>query len=210
MKKKMVLLTAFALVALLVAGGTMAWFTSNAEVLNNFTAGTVKIEVNEHGFEDVANVNPGDSYEKKVTVKSSGSKRTLVRVKLTSSWTDADGSPINPGPGKDPATYVANSLPILGDWIKIGDWYYYKKELKQGNETAALIKNVRFDGGKMNNDYQGATFTLKVEAEAVQATNWAPLHVWGLRLNALQELEGYENVTEAEFLQATQEGPVSE
>lgn len=209
MKKKVVLLTAFTLVALLVAGGTMAWFTANDEVSNIFKAGTVEVKVNDHGFKDVENVNPGDCYEKKLSVKSLGSKRTLVRVKFIPSWTDTSGNPINSG-SNDPANIITQSIPVIGDWIKIGDWYYYKKELTEGNETSVLKQNVCFNGGKMDNDYQGATYTLKAEAEAVQATNFAPLHVWGLKLADLQQLQGYENVTEAEYSGESPEAPISE
>ena len=35
------------LVALFVLGGTLAWFTADAEALNKFTTGNVDIEVNE-------------------------------------------------------------------------------------------------------------------------------------------------------------------
>ena len=46
MKRKVVILTAFALVALLVAGGTMAWFTGTARANIEYKAGTIKVEVN--------------------------------------------------------------------------------------------------------------------------------------------------------------------
>ncbi|MGB4443040.1 MAG: TasA family protein, partial [Dethiobacteria bacterium] len=89
-KKKNVLIgvLVFSLAALL-AVGTWAWFTATADpVTNQFTAGTVKIEINEHGFTDVVNWNPGDTTEKKVSVKSKGSKASYVRVSLTPVWED--------------------------------------------------------------------------------------------------------------------------
>ena len=71
MKKTLLIgLLVFSLVALLVVGGTMAWFTSEDEVTNKFTAGTVKIEINEHEFEDIIDWNPGDTTNKDVSVKS--------------------------------------------------------------------------------------------------------------------------------------------
>lgn len=234
MKKKIVLLTAFALVAILVAGGTMAWFTSNPEaVTNTFKAGTVKIKVNEHGFKDKTNVNPGDCYDKVVTVKSHGSKATYVRVQLTPEWkdkneepmTDTDGvvaygikdqvlqvfsvgeheinsddsvSPMfigyycfkckdwhwvwekcpksDPEDPKDPE----DPIPVDDKWVYHDGWFYYKEILNKGHETEALIEQVCFDGPSMNDNFQAATFTLEVKAEAVQASHGAYMDVWEL------------------------------
>ena len=80
MKKRSIILGSTIILAVLLVAGTMAWFTAEAEVTNTFTAGTVKIDVNESGqvtsAEPFKNLNPGDTVEKKVTVKSTGSKAT--------------------------------------------------------------------------------------------------------------------------------------
>lgn len=87
MKKKLILLTTFALVALLVVGGTMAWFTGYAESANNFKMGTVEIVVEDNFDHDGAQkVNPGSCYKKEVAVTSKGNKATYVRVQLIPEW----------------------------------------------------------------------------------------------------------------------------
>lgn len=53
-------LVVFSLAALLVVGGTMAFFTDNEKVENTLTAGTVEVEINEHGFKDITNWQRGE------------------------------------------------------------------------------------------------------------------------------------------------------
>lgn len=185
-KRNLMLGSAIMLAVLLVAGGTMAWFTSNVEVTNTFTAGTVDVNLIENdvviggqvGGLNVSNVNPGDTHDKKIQVKSNGSKSTYVRIKLTPEWTLATGKSF-------PTGFGANSLPpasLIGlstDWILDGGYYYYKNILTTGVYTSALITGVKFDGPTMTNAYQGATFTMKVEVEAIQATHNA-YQSWGI------------------------------
>ena len=42
------------------------------------------------------------------------------------------------------------------------------------------IEEVKFKGREMGNEYQDATFTLTIEAEAIQATNGAINDQWGI------------------------------
>jgi len=181
-RKNLLIGSALVLAALFVVGGTMAWFTAAAEpVTNTFKAGTVKIELYDSLTEGIENVNPGDEYEKIVHVKNTGSKAVYVRVKLTPEWTkDGESLPLQVG-GVNMATF-----PIVDDrWVPDGDWYYFKDPLAPGHSTGYLINKVEFAGVAMTNDYQGATFTLKVEAEAVQASHEAYKDEWGSDIDFL-------------------------
>ena len=177
-KRNIMLVSAIVLATLLVVGGTMAWFTSNPdEVTNTFTAGTVKIEVKEHCFEDKINVNPGDIYEKEVSVKSKGSKQTYVRVKLTPQWTDKNNTVL---PNEFNNEIIAR-YDIGEDWVLGPDgYYYYTKIMKENEETPLLIHEVEFNGPAMTDTYQGAKFTLDVKAEAVQASHYAFRDEWNI------------------------------
>lgn len=169
-KKKNVLIgvLVFSLAALL-AVGTWAWFTATADPLTNqFTAGTVKIEINEHGFTDVVNWNPGDTTEKKVSVKSKGSKASYVRVSLTPVW--EDNLPID--------NVILNWNE--NDWVYSGGWYYYKQILGAGQETPLLLQSVTLDGSGTGDQYQGKALQIVVDAEAVQASHGAYKDAWGL------------------------------
>ena len=170
----------------------MAWFTaSSGPVTNQFTAGTVKIELHDVGgygegqseipfsTNGVVNVNPGDEYMKIVYVENTGSKAVYVRVKLTPQWKKGEVAlPLTVG---EPPVYMA-TFPLVGDkWVLHTDgWYYYKDPVASGSATQHLIDKVVFAGKAMTNDYQGATFTLEVEAEAIQASHDAAKDYWGI------------------------------
>ena len=192
-KTNLVLGSVVVLAALLIVGSTMAWFTAKADpVTNTFKAGTVEIELHDVQMGDneeettfptagISNVNPGDKYDKIVYVKNTGSKAVYVRVKLTPEWTkDGESLPLQVG-GVNMATF-----PIVDDrWVPDGDWYYYKDPVEHGELTQHLIEEVIFAGKEMTNAYQGATFTLKVEAEAVQASHDAYKDEWGTGIDFL-------------------------
>lgn len=168
----------FSLVALMIVGGTMAWFTDDQEVNNTFTAGTVKIEVNEGDFTSISNWNPGDVTEKNVTVTSLGSKKTYVRVKITPEWSKFEGEDMAPSADNVILHFASN---YADNWAFPEDgWYYYKSILNEGEETALLLDTVELDGESTGNEYQGRTLTVKVEAEAVQASHEAYKSAWNL------------------------------
>ncbi len=170
MKKKLIImLSSIMLVSLLIVGGTMAWFTDEKTVDNKFTAGTVKIEINEHGFEDITNWNPGDTTDKKVSIKSLGSKKSYIRVALTPEWIDTDL----------PTSNVQLNINTT-DWVYENGWYYYKNIVNENQETELLLNSVTLVGSATGNEYQGKTLKINVKAEAVQASNNAYQTTWGL------------------------------
>ena len=64
-------------------GATMAWFTAEADPIENvFQAGTVLIEAEETEVRggNLENVNPGDCFEKEFEITNTGTKNIVVRV----------------------------------------------------------------------------------------------------------------------------------
>lgn len=97
MKKKSILMAAIAvmLVAVLVVGGTLAYFTDTKSATNTFTVGNVKIDLNEqqkgaNGLEPFAQdkilvpgkSNDGNAVSKIVTVENTGNNDAWVWVEL--------------------------------------------------------------------------------------------------------------------------------
>lgn len=175
MKKKLMIgLSVVALVALL-AVGTWAWFTAQADpVTNSFTAGTVAIELHDELAGGIDNWNPGDCTDKVVYVENTGSKAAKVRVKLTAGWYDGDSLDENLSTG--------NVSYEIGEGWTLGEdgWYYYQNDLagavedQDNAKTSNLIEKVCLSGADTDNAYQGMTFKLVVEAQAIQASNDAP------------------------------------
>lgn len=183
-KKNVVLISSIVLAVLLVVGGTMAWFTSETkEVTNTFKTGTVDIEVNEEFDEDDnQNINPGDVKTKEVKVSNVGTKSAYIRVKLTPVW-DGGKLPneVEFHKGDVVTTAIMAYYEILNDWQLHNDgWCYYPYIVEKDSPTPNIIEEVIFAGKYMPNTYQGKQFTLKVEAEAIQASNGAALDEWGV------------------------------
>ena len=169
MRKRIIVLTSMVLLmALLVVGGTMAWFSDKEGVNNEFIAGTVKVEINEHDFKDLTDVKAGDDATKEVSIINTGNTEAYIRVALIPQW-DPNNLSI------DVVTLHINS----DNWVYKDGWYYYKKALAVGDETEKLLTNVKF-AEDMGEEYENATFSIKVNAEAVQASNKAYQKVWGL------------------------------
>lgn len=180
-KRSLIIVLALSLVALLVVGGTMAWFTDEEKVDNSFTAGTVDITIDENGFNDVTNWNPGDCNDKEVKIISNGSKCTRVRVSLTPVWGDmVDGEFVADGNlGVDNICFKYGDA--LGtDWVYNDGWFYYTKGLEQDDETSLLLKQVCLKGNETGNEYQGKTLRVNVTAEAVQCSHDAYKDAWGI------------------------------
>lgn len=165
------------LVALLAVGGTLAWFTDKAEVTNKFTAGTLDIVI-DNKYTDFNNWNPGDVINKSINVKNQGSKDAYVRVKLTKEWGSYDGDVFTSSDLLDTDNVI---LGLNEEWMKVGDFYYYKGVLSAGKEVL-LLSSVTLDGPQTDNAYQGMVFRITVEADAVQASNHAyqDENTWGL------------------------------
>lgn len=194
MKRNITKLTLSLLVlALVVVGATWAWFTDDAEVENRFATGDVAITLHdllddeEFPVENgISGVTPGDVYGKNVFVSSQGSVDTYVRVKLTPAWNKEEPSVMNDDPVLDVELVELNL--DLKNWVKIGDWYYYKHVLEKGDDTSKLLDGVTFST-KIDNDYANASFTIDVVAEAIQATNGAIEDFWKVDSNTWVSLE---------------------
>ena len=171
-KSKLMLGSAIMLAVLLVAGGTLAWFTATADpVTNEFEAGTLIMSVQEcFNACDAQNVNPGDCIKKQVRFKNDGTKRMFVRVRLDAVFKDKDGVEL------DPEGII--SYDIGEGWVLKDGYYYYTEEVESGKLTPKLISEVCFDGENMGNEYQGSKFTLTVNSQAIQVTNGAAEDVW--------------------------------
>lgn len=167
MKRKLVAISTIALIILVMAGSSMAWFMSDGSVDNIFRFGTIEVEVVEEGFTDVTGA-AATTYEKNVQVRSLGSKKTYVRVRLVPEWSNSSL----------PVSNVELNLSNNGDWVYSEGYYYYTRYLEQGEITSLLLNSVTFTD--LGPEYVGETFTLKVVAEGAQVTNGAWKDIWGI------------------------------
>ncbi len=170
MKRRVLILSALAMLVALCAAGSLAYFTAEGRAHNVITTGGVDIAVQEWAdedktqpFEDVTGVMPGTTVTKIAEVKNTGAADAWVRVQVTK-CIQRDGEHF---PDDGLVTLDYNTT----DWIQGADGYfYYNKALKPGEVTEPIFTNVAFSG-TMDNAYQSAEVMVDVAAQAVQTAN---------------------------------------
>lgn len=146
----------------------------------------------------------GKYYDESLSVKNDGNIDTFVRVILTKSWQDKSGKNVDLDPAYIQLGYALN------DWIinekqstKERVVLYYANALEKGKTTPEFIKTIRIDpvlsqmfqkirdGNKIEYKYtyNGYTFTLEAEVDAVQTHNAkdAIKSAWGIDVNVNDE-----------------------
>ena len=185
MKKKNVLVMALSLVlvAVISVGATMAYFTDQTETaVNVFTSGKVDIELvdkspegvdlicgeeTENGIE-YERVQPGDKLSKTVGVNvAAGSENAWTALKLTFSATPAQGSALTE---EQAIAAVKALIAVDADKWEVADDIYYCKSALAAESGATLFKTIEIPA-EWDNNYGGISFTIGVEAAAVQEAN---------------------------------------
>ena len=191
---------------MLVAGGTMAWFTDEAEAEQaTFKAGTLEIETDGAYIisgPDNMNWNPGDENTVEWDIYNVGSKDIELRVSMEGEWTflRADETVIS-----DPVAYfdafdaeediyenISFELALASgdfdpdDWDFAGEHFYYLDGPIEAGDVVTLSFDVALAGRDTGNEYQRAEYELGGIVEAVQASNEAPSDLWGQEWDDLQ------------------------
>mgnify|MGYP005768056101 CR=1 FL=1 len=178
MRRKVALTAAaVAMVGTLAVGGTLAWFTDTETATNVVTTGNVDITLNEDGGDDgvatgdglkYEDVMPGDEFDKKVTIANEGNDayvRAIIEVTgINMNETEA-------------IEFMKNNVKVSGLI-----WNYDAED----EVSTAIVEYddifskdaedwVIFDSIKVpeswDNSYTNKEFSIKVEAEAIQAAN---------------------------------------
>ena len=169
MKRKLLILSVLAICIATLAAGTLAYFTSEGKAHNVITTGGVEITVQEWAdeektkpFENLTGVMPNTTVTKIAEIKNTGASDAWVRVKVEKNIKLQ-------GEGTSDTSLVELTLNTT-DWTEKDGYYYYTKVLKPGEVTAPIFTAVTFKPD-MGNEYQNATATVDVTAQAVQTAN---------------------------------------
>lgn len=181
-----------ALVALLVGGVTMAFFTDSDEATNTFTVGDVDIELTEPGWEEPETTTPGVAYEKDPTVTNIGLNGAWVRVNVTmSDWTAFSAAAANHaltdlttvfGGFEDSKWTLAGAPKVDSANDTVTYSYYYNAVLAKGASTGPLFTTVTVPAFFTSEEMKalGDDFTIKVTADAIQEEGFtAPAAAFG-------------------------------
>lgn len=169
MKRKLLILSALAICAAILAAGTFAYFTAEGRAHNVITSGGVEIAVQEWAdeertepFKNLTGIMPGMTVTKIAEIKNTGASDAWVRVKVEKSIRlQGDGTP-DPG--------MVELTRNTADWTEKDGYYYYNAALKPGEVTAPIFTAVTFKTD-MGNEYQNAAATVDILAHAVQTAN---------------------------------------
>ena len=169
MKRKLLILSVLAICVAILAAGSLAYFTSEGKAHNVITTGGVEIAVQEWAdedkqtpFEDLEGIMPGMTVTKIAEIKNTGASDAWVRVKVEKNiQLQGEGTP---------DTGLVELTLNTADWTEKDGYYYYTKVLKPGEVTAPIFTAVTFKPD-MGNEYQNATATVDVVAQAVQTAN---------------------------------------
>lgn len=187
MKKKIVSLALVAsLLALVIVGGTLAYFTDDEAVTNTFTVGNVNIKLEEpawalnDNYDDVndklLNIQPGIPYDKDPTVTNIGANNAYVRVDVT--FTDVAAlaaagvdDPRDLLATVDTSVWTPIDTPVATGTDTVTYGYYYKAVLEPTIATGALFTTMTIPAEFDNADMQTLRpdFTITVTAHAIQA-----------------------------------------
>lgn len=169
MKRKLLILSALAICIAMLVTGTLAYFTAEGKAHNVITTGGVEIAVQEWAdeektkpFEDLTGIMPGMTVTKIAEIKNTGASDAWVRVKVEKNIElKGEGTP---------DTGLVELALNTAYWTEKDGYYYYTKALKPGEVTAPVFTSVTFNA-TMGNEYQNATATVDVFAQAVQTAN---------------------------------------
>lgn len=176
MKRKLLLLSVMVICIAIAAVGTLAYFNTEAVAHNVITTGGVNIELHEYADEacttdydtNKTGIMPGmtvDKYARIALVE--GSADAWVRVRFEKKITFAAGN--EHAEGKTPKLDLVE-LTIPEGWSDGRDGWYYLEAPLTSNTPVFALTSVTFNKD-MGNEYQGATATVDIVAQAVQVAN---------------------------------------
>lgn len=198
-KFKYTSLVAAGAVTLGLVGGTLAWFTAQDEVVNEFsTPGTYNPDTPQAGIEiiedwiqeDAKDITPGTEVNKDVQVKNTENYDQFIRVKFTpqfvkevknedgttkhEAYSDAELDRLGIKNEMIQLNFTSHLSEELtdGNWVQVGEYYYYIGKVGAGSHTNTLLDSVTLSS-EAGNEYRGLAFDVVVTADSIQASNKA-------------------------------------
>lgn len=158
------------LLASILVGATLAYFTSTADVAGNITLGDpVTISITQGGASASSltfdgNALPGTVYSQPIGISAPANMtEALMRAKLTITNTDGASTAV------DATTTDA--------WQEGGDSYYYYEGTVNSNDAIDFVTSITIPTSLTNED-ANKSFSISIIVETIQAANNAANAVW--------------------------------
>ena len=185
--RKRYLLGALALIACLIVGGSVAYFSAQDNGDNAFAMGKVDIEVEEDGWEpdDDHLIAAGAVFDKAPKAKNTGNVDCYVRMNVTLSTYKVMGKILEDADSDFDGLFDGLNT---SEWEKAGEpkidedkdtityQYIHKAPLTPGESTKALFERIKFpenmtDDPAILSDI-GEKFTVTINADAIQSETY--------------------------------------
>lgn len=140
---------ALALAAALCAGGTLAGWRTSSTVTNHISTATVQGIVEEK-YEQGQTITPGQTVEKCVWVKNTGTASSLVRAKVVIDWDDETAADMDATDCVFPAYNTA-------DWTQGEDGYWYYNDIVEQNQCSTALFESFTVSPNLTNELAGRT-----------------------------------------------------
>lgn len=197
--KKNILFT-FLILLICIFGFTLAYFGITSLGEQEFK--TSKFEATTYDtFVSPNNWQPGDEVEKIVNVKNIGNVDMAVRISLEEQWKSTNNEILSNTQNNESIALI--NLVNTSDWVKEGNYYYYKYRLVKNDTTSNFMNKITFNENidfnsnciTVNNikncsytigNYEGATYTLNIKIDTVQFDKYKK--VWNTNLTILNDI----------------------
>lgn len=171
MNKKPIVLALSIICILVLAGGSIAYFTATGSARNAVTTSTLDVEliVQEEidGIKNVVSGNvsimPGEAKSRIATVKNTGKEPAWIRLKVD--YVSGD----DVVPAMETSVVEINDI-NEADWDYRDGFWYYREELKAGETTPPVFTEIAA-GTDIGNDLANSEMTLQFEAQGTQSKN---------------------------------------
>ena len=163
---------------------TIFWITKNSNIrlFSSVSLSNVYNKEIHDSFESPIRWTPGQSVKKSVIVDNNESFRIAVRVSFDQKWVSATGKILSlKQNGNDTVIIKIDE----DNWVKEGEYYYYKRGLNKNETTTSLIDSITLNRLLTNDSvcvregnsitctssgagYDGAIYTLNIKIEKVE------------------------------------------
>lgn len=159
---------------------TYAALTDKDEKKNEFKSSNFQTSIEEE-FDPPSIFEPDKEYIKKVFIKNTGQQGSFVRVLALPILTKKQANGLTlalPETNESAAPVLAIDY-NLKDWIDGKDGYfYYKKKLAKGEQTANLFTKVKMNQANSTEEYDGVRLSFEIKAEGINTTKFAYRDAW--------------------------------
>lgn len=197
MRKNKKVAGAVGLAAIMLVGGTFAYFNQTMNVKNPFDTGKYDTTVTEDFKpKEGENWEPGAEVNKDVTVKNTGDYDVLVRVKFDEKWVNKDTKQtVKENTGMDDTTSQDNATDGLVEkdrsvvvktldkekWVynAADGYWYYKENLASKTDTGKFLDAVKLlEDADMGNYVVTNYYTTAADKPAEDAIGGDPATQW--------------------------------